>query len=155
MSVLNDAAAFRKAIMGLGPVSKASGTLTHNGVVQLFTVTGGEVLITGLWLVCTTAMAGANTVAIQADPTTGDTQTIVTATDLGTTDTAVGSVVGLTQGTTAASAFLRGGSAVLNAVVTTGEVELLATGSGTVDGAVTVYATWIPLTDGATMVAAA
>lgn len=155
MSVLNDPDAFRKATLGLGPVSKASGTLTHNGVVQLFTVAGGEVLITALWLVVTTTMAGANTVAIQADPSTGDTQTIVTATDLGTTDTAAGSVVGLTQGTTAASAFLRGGHVALNAVVTTGEVELLATGSGTVDGAVTVYCTWVPLTDGATLVAAA
>lgn len=155
MSVLLDSTAFRKAIAGLGPVSKASGTLTHNGVVQLFTVTGGEVLITHLWLVCTTTMAGANTVAIQADPTTGDTQTIVTATDLGTTDTAAGSVVGLTRGTTAASSFLRGGTSELSAVVTTGEVELLATGSGTVDGAVTVYCTWIPLTTGAALVAAA
>lgn len=134
--------------------SKASGTLTHNGVVQLFTVTGGPVLITHLWLVCTTTMAGANTVAIQADPTTGDTQTIVTATDLGTTDTTAGSVVGLTRGTSAASAFLRGGTAALGAVVAIGEVELLATGSGTVDGAVDVYVTWIPLVDGASLVAA-
>lgn len=155
MSTILQGAQLRSLTVGNGPVSKGSGTLTHNGVVQLFTVTGGEVLITALWLVCTTAMAGANTVAIQADPTTGDTQTIVTATDLGTTDTAAGSVVGLTQGTTAASAFLRGGHAMLNAVVTTGEVELLATGSGTVDGAVTVYCTWVPLTTGATLVAAA
>jgi hypothetical protein len=154
MSVYNDGAAFRKAVLGNGPVSKASGTLTHNGTVSLFTVAGGEVLITGLWLKVVTTMAGANTVAIQANPTTGDTQTIVTATDLGTTDTAAGSVVGLDQGTTAASKFLRGGHVALNAVVTTGAVELLATGSGTVDGEVTVYCTWVPLTDGATLVAA-
>lgn len=155
MSVLNPNGAFTKSVAGAGPVSKASGTLTHNGVVQLFTVTGGQVLITHLWLVCTTTMAGANTVAIQADPTTGDTQTIVTATDLGTTDTTAGSVVGLARGTTAASGFLRGGTSELNAVVTTGDVELLATGSGTVDGAVTVYCTWVPLSDGAVLVAAA
>lgn len=147
--------AYRKGIAGLGPVSKASGTLTHNGTVQLFTITGGEVLITHLWLVCTTTMAGANTVAIQQDPTTGDTTTIVTATDLGTADTAAGSTVGLTRGTTAAPAFLRGGTSKLDCVATTGEIELLATGSGTVDGAVTVYCTWIPLTDGALLVAAA
>lgn len=155
MSVLLNREGIRNAVLGCAPVSKASGTLTHNGVVQLFTVAGGEVLITALWLKVTTAMAGANTVAIQADPTTGDTQTIVTATDLGTTDTAVGSVVGLDQGTTAASKFLRGGRVDLNAVVTTGEVELVATGDGTVDGAVTVYCTWIPLTTGATLVEAA
>lgn len=155
MSVLNPYEGLTKAVCGVGPVSKASGTLTHNGVVQLFTITGGEVLITHLWLVCTTAMAGANTVAIQQDPTTGDTTTIVTATDLGTADTAAGSTVGLTRGTTAASAFLRGGTSELNCVATTGEIELLATGSGTVDGAVTVYCTWVPLTAGATLVAAA
>lgn len=155
MSTMINGNQVRQIGLGLGPVSKASGTLTHNGVVQLFTVTGGEVLITALWLKVTTTMAGANTVAIQHDPDTGDTQTIVTATDLGTTDTAAGSVVGLTQGTTAASAFLRGGHVALNAVVTTGDVELLATGSGTVDGAVTVYVCWVPLTDGAALVAAA
>jgi hypothetical protein len=70
----------------------------------------------------------------------------------GTTDTAAGSVVGLDRGTTAASKFLRGGRTDLNAVVTTGTVELV--GASSVDGAVTIYVTWIPLTDGATLVAA-
>lgn len=154
MGALLDADAFRKTNAGLGPVSKTSGTLTHNGVVQLFTVTG-TVEIVDLWLLCTTTMAGANTVAIQFDPSTGDTTTIVTATDLGTTDTAAGTVIGLTRGTTAASAFLRGGTARLGAVVKDGDVELLATGSGTVDGVVTVYCTWIPLTAGAQLEVAA
>lgn len=154
MSTLTPNDALRLSILGAGPVSKASGTLTHNGVVQLFTVTG-TVEVTALWLLVTTTMAGANTVAIQFDPTTGDTGTIVTATDLGTTDTAAGTVVGLTRGTTAATAFLRGGTSRLGAVVKDGDVELLATGSGTVDGAVTVYCTWVPLTVGASLVAAA
>lgn len=154
MTVVNEAAAFRKSVLGNGPVSKASGTLQHGVNVNLFTVAGGEVLITALWLKCTTTMAGANTLAVQNDPSTGDTVTIVTATDLGTTDTAAGTVVGLDQGTTAASKFLRGGRADLNAVVTTGTVDLVPTGSGTIDGAVTAYCTWVPLTDGATLVAA-
>lgn len=154
MSTLVPNDALRLSILGAGPVSKASGTLTHNGVVQLFTVTG-TVGITALWAECTTTMAGANTVAIQFDPSTGDTVTIVTATDLGTTDTAAGTVIWLTQGTTAASAFLRGGRFDLNAVVKDGDVELLATGSGTVDGAVTIHCMWVPLSVGASLVAAA
>lgn len=153
MTVVNEGAAFRKSMLGNGPVSKASGAITGDPTISLFTVAGGEVLITGLWLKVTTAIAAAGgTLAVQANPTTGDTQTIVTATDLGTTDTAVGSVVGIDQGTTAASKFLRGGRVDLNAVVTTGTVELV--GASSVDGAVTVYATWVPLTDGATLVAA-
>ena len=144
----------RQIGLGYGPVSKASGTLTHGTTKSLFTVAGGEVLITGLWLVCTTTMAGANTLAVNLVPTAGTTMTIVTATDLGSTDTVAGSVVGLDSGTTAASKFLVGGRVNLNAPVTTGTVGLVQTGSGTIDGAVTVYCTWIPLVTGATLVAA-
>ena len=154
MTVVNQAAQYTPLAVGAGPVSKASGTLQHGVNVDLFTVAGGEVLITALWLKCTTTMAGANTLAVSNVTTTGDDPVIVTATDLGTTDTTAGTVVGLTNGTTAASAFLKGGQIMLNAVVTTGKVTLVPTGSGTIDGAVTVYCTWVPLTAGATLVAA-
>jgi hypothetical protein len=153
MSVLNDAAAFRKAVAGLGPVSKASGAISGNPTINCFTVAGGEVLITGLWLKVTTSITtDGGTLAVTNDPSTGDTITLVTATDLGTTDTVAGTVVGLDQGSTAASKFLRGGRIDLRAVVTTGTVDLV--GASSVNGAVTVYATWVPLTDGATLVAA-
>jgi len=133
--------------------SKATGTITGNPTTPLFTVAGGEVLITSLYAKVTTALTtDSGTYAIQNDPTTGDTRVIVTATDLGTSDTAVGSVVGLTNGTTAAPAFLRGGTAYLGAVVTTGTVDFV--GAASANGAMTVYVTWIPLTDGATLVAA-
>jgi hypothetical protein len=153
MTVVNEGGAFRKGILGNGPVSKATGTITGNPTTPLFTVAGGEVLITGLWAKVTTALStDSGTYAVVANPTTGDTQTIVTATDLGTTDTAVGSVVGLTNGTTAAPAFLRGGTVALNAVVTTGQIEFV--GAASANGALTFYVTWVPLTDGATLVAA-
>lgn len=152
MSVLNDNNAFRKAVLGLGPVSKASGTLTA-ATVPLFTIAGGEVLITGFWLKVTTSMTGANTVAIQQNPTTGDTQVLIAATDLGTSDTVTGSVIGIDQDADAAPLFLRGGRIDLNAVVTTGQIELVGT-EGTINGAVTAYITWVPLVDGATLVAA-
>lgn len=151
MTVVNEGAAFRKGIFGNGPVSKASGTLASSAI-PVFTVAGGEVMITSVWLKVTTAIStDAGTVALQQNPTTGDTQTLVTATDLGTTDTAVGSIVGLDQGTTAASKFLRGGRNDINWVITTGQVELLPASA---NGAVTISVTWVPLTDGATLVAA-
>ena len=150
MSVLNDNTAFRKAVLG-NVATKASGTLASSAI-PVFTVAGGEVMITSVWLkVTTTISTDGATVALQQNPTTGDTQTIVTATDLGTTDTAAGSIVGLDQGTTAASKFLRGGRHDVNWVITTGQVEVLPASA---NGAVTIGVTWVPLTDGASLVAA-
>lgn len=149
MSVLNDPAAYRKAVLG-SVATKASGTLASSAI-PVFTVAGGEVMITSVWLKVTTSITAASTVALQQNPTTGDTQTLVTATDLGTSDTAAGSIVGLDQGTTAASSFLRGGRHDVGWVITTGQVELLPSSA---NGAVTIGVTWVPLTDGATLVAA-
>lgn len=100
----------------------------------------------------TTAIStDSGTVAFQNNPTTGDTTTLVTATDLGTTDTAVGTIVGLDQGTTAACKFLRGGQHRVCWVVQPGQLEVLPASA---NGVVTVGVTWVPLTDGATLVAA-
>ncbi|HEX6970288.1 MAG TPA: hypothetical protein VF174_15945 [Micromonosporaceae bacterium] len=149
----------RKLLLGNGPVEKSTGTLTHNGTAQLFTVAGGEVLITALWGKCTTTMAGANTVQLQIDPTTGDTVAICQATDLGSTDTAAGTILMFqfdVDDTVNTPDIVKGaGNAYTNLVVPTGEVECVATGSGTVDGVISWYCTWVPLTDGATLVASA
>lgn len=153
MSVIIQGDQVRSIALGLGPISKATGAISGNPTTALFTVAGGEVLITSLYAKVTTALStDSGTYAVQQNPTTGDTQTLVTATDLGTSDTAVGSVVGLTHGTTAAPAFLRGGTAELNAVVTTGSVEFV--GAASANGALTFYVTWVPITSGATLVAA-
>lgn len=138
----------RTMTLGRGVVSKATGTLDEDVTPSLFTVAGGEVLITAMWVLVTTAVTVANTVTIQANPTTGDTSAIV-AGDLGTTDTAAGTVLGWEPDS---AAFLRNGPPV-SAVVSTGTVEIDSNGTNT-DGALTVYCTWIPLTDGATLVAA-
>lgn len=151
MGILNNTSAFRNAILGGAPVSKASGASPTT--VAAFTIAGGEVLITSLWLKVTTSITtDGGTLSVNLVPTTGNTVTIITATDLGTTDTVAGSVVGLDRGTTAASKFLLGGRTDLHALVTTGTVNLV--GASSVNGAVTVYCTWIPLTDGATLIAA-
>lgn len=155
MSVLNEAVAFRRSVLGNGPVSKATGTLTHGTTKALFTVAGGEVLVTALWGVCTTTMAGANTLALQTNPTTGDTVTVVAATDLGTTDTAAGSTIGVVDESTTTPDFRKGGRVLEGLVVSTGDIELVEAGSGTIDGAITFYCMWVPLTTGATLSAAA
>lgn len=153
MSTLIDGVSVKQITLGNGPESKSTGTITGNPTTTLFNVAGGEVLITGLWAVVTSALTtDGGTYSISAAPTTGDTRTIVTATDLGTSDTAVGSVVGLTRGTTAAPSFLRGGTPRLDAIVSTGTVRFI--GAASANGALTVYVTWVPLTVGATLTAA-
>ncbi|MFI1472040.1 hypothetical protein [Streptomyces wuyuanensis] len=137
----------RRLNLGSGPVSTATGTLDEDVTPTLFTVAGGEVLITALWAKVTTAITVANTVTIQANPTTGDTAAIV-AGDLGTTDTAAGTVLGWEPDS---AVFVRNGPPA-SAVVSTGTVEIDSNGTN-VDGAMTVYCTWVPLTDGATLVA--
>jgi hypothetical protein len=151
----------RAIALGRGPVEKAVAYSTA-ATYQLFTVTGGRVLITALWGVVTTAMTGANTINLQTDPTTGDTIVVVTATDLGTTDTAAGTTIGVTgniadpasTGADFATVFARGGRALRDLVVTTGEIESVGT-EGTINGAITWYCCWIPLDDGAELVASA
>lgn len=152
MSVILQGTQQRQIALGQGPVSKASGTLSA-ATFPAFTVAGGEVLITALWIKVTTSITtDGGTLAVNNVPTTGNTVTLVTATDLGTTDTVAGSVVGVDRAAAAAASFLRGGRVDLNAVATTGAVNLV--GASSVNGAVTVYCTWVPLTDGATLVAA-
>ena len=137
----------RSLLLGRGVLSTATGTLDEDITPTLFTIAGGEVLITALWAKVTTAITVANTVTIQANPATGDTAAIV-AGDLGTTDTAAGTVLGWEPDS---AAFSRNGPPV-SAVVSTGTVEIDSNGTN-VDGAMTVYCTWLPLTDGATLVA--
>lgn len=141
-------------VLGNGPVSKASGAITGDPTTALFTVTGGEVMITALWGVVTTAIAAdGGTLALQTNPTTGDTVTVVAATDLGTTDTAAGTTLGVVDESTTTPDFRKGGRPLTDLVVTTGDVEMV--GASSVDGAVTFYCTWVPLTAGATLAAAA
>lgn len=152
MGILNNTSAFRNAILGGPPVLKAQ---TYSAAtLPAFTVAGGEVLITALWIKVTTSITtDGGTLAVNNVPTTGNTIVLVTATDLGTTtDTTAGTVVGLDAAATAAPSFLRGGRVDLMAIVTTGVVNVV--GASAVNGAGTVYATWVPLTDGATLVAA-
>lgn len=157
MTVVQSGSAMRLNQLGSAPVSKATGTLAAT-TVPLFTIAGGEVLITAMWGKVTTAITVANSYKLQLNPTTGDTGDLCAATDIGTNDSAAGSLLTFSLATTTAPRKLIAGSASgggyaepLTAVVTTGQIEHVSAGT---DGAITWYVTWVPLTDGATLVAA-
>lgn len=158
MSVIIQGPQLREIALGRYVQGKTSTIVAGGGTHQIFTVAGGEVLITALWGKVTTAITLAGeTVALQTDPTTGDTVTIIQATDLGTTDTAAGTTLGVTgEQIAGTSDFAKGGFALRDLVVTTGEVEAVVNdGAGTEDGVIEWYCTWVPLTPGATVVASA
>lgn len=151
MSVLEDPTAYRKALLGPTLVSKATGTLAAT-TVALFTVAVGEVLVTALWGKVTTSITVANSYKLQFNPTTGDTKDMCVAADIGTTDTAAGTLLtfGL-QTATAPKGLIAGYAEPLVSVLTIGQIEHVSAGT---DGAITWYCTWVPLTVGATLVAA-
>jgi hypothetical protein len=141
----------RNLHFGSTPISKSTGTLAAT-TVPLFTIAGGRVAITSLFGLVTTSITVANSYKLQNNPTTGDTTDINAATDIGTTDSAAGTVIGFGQGTTAAPPLLKGGYNIPSALILpVGQIESVSAGT---DGAITWYLTWVPIDDGATVVAA-
>jgi hypothetical protein len=153
MSVLNDPSAFRKSVLGV-VVSKAYTPLVVE-TKTLFTVSG-LVLVTALVGKVTTAITVANTVKLQANPTTGTTQDLCAATDIGTTDTPAGDLITV-AGAPATAPVVGIGAVPMFAtaaaiVIDAGTIEqVTATGA---DGGITWYLTYVPIVDGATVVAA-
>lgn len=151
MTTYNDGSQIRKVLFGT-VVSKAYTPLVVE-TKTLFTVSG-LCAITSLWGVVTTAITVANTVKLQANPTTGTTGDLCAATDIGTTDTPAGDLLGF-QG-------LKGDSLLFGIgvvptikqplIIAAGTIEqVTATGA---DGGITWYLTYVPMADGATIVAA-
>jgi len=158
MGVYNEAGALRAAVLG-AYVQGQTSTITADGTYQLFTVAGGRVLITGLYGVVTTAITDAGEdLNIVMDPTTGDSVQLTQDNDLGTTDTAAGTVLAFTydqDGATNTPMCTKGAGVPLQFVATTGEIELLVTaGTGSEDGVVDWYCTYIAYDAGATVEAA-
>lgn len=156
MSVIVQGDQLREISLGRYVQGQTSTLAAGGGTHQVFTVAGGEVLITALWGKVTEAIAlDTSTIALQLDPTTGTTVTWIAATDLGTTDTAVGDLLGVVDETTTTPDFRVNGRALTNMLATTGEIEaVVANVTGTEDGTITWFCTWVPLTTGATVVAA-
>lgn len=119
----------------------------------LFNVTGGRVLLTSIYGIVDTAITVAGTSKLQSNPTTGTTNDLCAATDLGTTDTPAGDVLSFTGVRTAS--IERGGAAQTLTgplVVPVGAIEQVnATGA---DGGITWVVTWVPLDNGAALAAA-
>jgi hypothetical protein len=132
--------------------SKSTGTLAAS-TVALFTVAGGRVALTTVYGLVGTAITVANSYKLQHNPTAGTTVDLFAATDIGTTDTAAGELLSFGGGD--AGSFLSVGGAVesLRAplVLAAGQVESVSAGT---DGEITWVVTWVPLDDGASLVAA-
>lgn len=150
MSVIIQGDQLRNILYGEGPVSKATGTLAAT-TVPLFTIAGGRVAVTNMFGLVTTSITVANSYKLQNNPTAGDTTDISTATDIGTTDTVAGTILGFGQGTTAAPAMLKGGFWHGTLVLPVGQIESVSAGT---DGNITWYVQWVPIDVGATLVAA-
>lgn len=154
MTVIQNPSAMSLNVLGSAAVTKATGTITV-ATLPLYTVTG-IVALTSLFGQVTTSITVAGTTKLQHNPTTGTTGDLCTATDLGTTDTLAGALLSI-DGIVGSSIVRSVGWAVAGfaqpyLVLTAGGVEMVtATGA---DGAITWYVTWVPLTTGATLVAA-
>jgi hypothetical protein len=141
-------------------VSKATGTLAAT-TVDLFIIAGGEVLVTMMYGLVTTSITVANSYYLKVTPTTGDATQLCVATDIGTTDTVAGGILGFGVATTTAPPKLASPSGASNisvspfplppAVISTGKIQSVSAGT---DGNITWVLTYVPLTTGATLVAA-
>lgn len=136
-------------------VTGQTSNITSGGpaTYSLFAVTGGEVLITGLWGKVTTSITtDSETLNLQMHPTTGDTVVLVTATNLGTTDTVAGDVIGVNATTLAPATSWKAFGHPATFIATTGTIECAVVTSSS-NGVVAWYCTYVPLTPGASVAA--
>lgn len=149
MSVLNPNAGLAKSVLG-AVASKSTGTLAAT-TVPLFTIAGGLVAITSIVARVTTAVTVANSYKLQHNPTAGTTVDIFAATDIGTTDSALGEIFVVTGLKT--DTLVKGALGVTKPyiIAETGQIEHVSAGT---DGELKWYVTWVPIDDGATLVAA-
>jgi len=132
-------------------VTKATGALS-SADISLFTVAGGICAVTSLVGEVTVAVTVANASKIKLNPTTGADSDLSGTLDIGTTDTAVGTLIGIDG--VPANAMLRGTSVpLLTRYVAVKEGVIEQESAGT-DGEITWTLTYVPLESGASIVAA-
>lgn len=150
MSVLIQGDQIRSILFGVR-VAKSTGTLAAT-TVPLFTIAGGKVMLTSIVGEVTTAITVANSYKLQHNPTTGTTSDLCAATDIGTTDTPAGSLLGF-QGL-AGDSIIQGPGKIATIkqpiVLTAGQIESVSAGT---DGVILWVVTYVPLDDGASLVA--
>lgn len=168
MSVLNPGQAYTLGILG-SPVKKTQTIAAETR--DLFTVSG-LILVTAIVGKVTTAMTVANTFKLVSNPTTGTSSDLCAATDLGTTDTPAGNLIGITgapaesviQGIGAVGRFpvteasgspatgtLTGGAQGL--YIAAGVIQAVVTGTSP-DGVIDWWLTYVPIETGAAVAAA-
>jgi hypothetical protein len=157
MTVVNEAMAFTKGVLGVR-VIRATATLPQTAAAAIFTITGGKVLITSIiGEVTTVIQTQADATKLTFDPTdAGATQDLCATTDI--TADAVGTVYSIT-GTPATALqdalnFLPPNKALVRegVVLKPGSILLDCAASNT--GSVKWDLRYIPLDDGAAVVAA-
>ena len=147
MSVLIAGDQIRAIALGT-KVTKSTGTLAAT-TVPLFTISG-IVAVTCMVGQVTTAVTVANSYKLQNNPTVGATADIGAALDIGTTDSPVGEIFTLELDNTAivlGKAPILAGPLILPA----GQIEHVSAGT---DGVILWTLTYVPVSDGASVVAA-
>lgn len=137
--------------IGLGVrVEKSTGTLAAT-TIPLFTIAGGMVMVTSLQGRVTAPVTVANSYKLQHNPTAGTTVDLCAASDIGTTDTVLGEIF-VVSGVRATGIVIGANPRVaMGVVMDTGQIESVSAGT---DGAILWSLTYIPLDDGASLVAA-
>lgn len=154
MSVLNDPLAFRKALFGLSVAGTAK-TVPQNATSTIFTVTGGRILVTGLYGKVTTVIAGTTPSAkIVSTPTTGTAVDVSSATAI--TGKEVGALIGLagTVGTALNVQNAGAGAGLPSPVVIPVGAVGVNVSAADATGAIQWQLTYVPLDDGASVAAA-
>jgi hypothetical protein len=153
VSVLNDSAAFRKALFGLS-VSRAAAALPQTAQSALFTVSGGRILLTSIiGEVTTVIQTQADNTKLVANPTVGTDVDLCAVLDI--TADQVGCLYGITGIFADALVGANAGATVVPqraVVVPVGTIDLSCAASNT--GAVKWVITYVPLDDGASVAAA-
>ncbi len=154
MSVLNDGAAMLKSVLGIR-VQRATAVLPATTQAAIFTIAGGQVLVTGLIGTVTTATgATATTLQVAGNPTSGTDVNLSTAVSVASKE--VGTII--TLGTTVGGALSvqnAGGGALpigTGFVLNPGTLDLITSATNT--GSVKWTLTYVPLEDGASVTAA-
>lgn len=153
MSVIIQGSQVRQIELGFR-VARSTGTLAAT-TVPIFTVAGGQVLVTSCYGIVTTTVTVANSYRLQFNPTAAAVATadLFAATDIGTTDSPAGSLL-LFDGTRTSTLLIGAGTkgfAVPGLVLQPGQIESVSAGT---DGVINWVLTYVPLDDGATVVAA-
>jgi hypothetical protein len=154
MSVLNDGAAFLKALLGL-KVSRATATLPQTAQAAIFTVATGRVIVTSLVGTVTTATgATATNLSVIGNPTTGT--DVVLASVLASASKEIGATFTLpvTFGSALQVQNAGGAGTPLGTgfILNPGTLDILTSASNT--GSIKWDITYVPLDDGASITAA-